>query len=403
MLRYMGANTTSGVVQPGASPLEALPRADGAVARDIVVIGASAGGVEVLKSLVSALPADYSGAVFVVLHIPPTVASVLTTILRRASRLRCVTATDGAPIESGTIYVAPPNFHLLLEPGRVCMSPGPRENGHRPAIDPLFRSAAAVYGPRVAGVVLTGNLDDGTRGLLAITQRGGVAVVQDPADADFAGMPQSAIANVPVDHVLPAADIGALLATMAPDDPQPFTAPRSEVLPVLPNNGTTPDGARPNGQRSDGTTAETPPLSVIDSPVERAADIATGIGVVDGGARINESLGGTLSAFTCPECHGALWELRDGVLVRYRCRVGHAYTDQGLVDNKARGVEDALWTALTALEESAAIAARVAERAHAQGRMQTAETFRARAEFLEQRGTVLRDVLNGMPGHVDAI
>ncbi len=421
----MGANTTSSVASPGASPQPVSSHADGAASHDVVVIGASAGGVEVLKSVIASLPADYPGAIFVVLHIPPSVPSVLPTILRRASRLRCVTAVDGAPVEGGTVYVAPPNAHLLLEPGRVCVSPGPRENGHRPAVDPLFRSAAVAYGPRVVGVVLTGNLDDGTRGLLAITQRGGVAVVQDPTEADFPGMPQSAIANTPVHHVLRAADIGVLLATLAPPGGSPpFVPPHPQVLPMTsdnesPSNGTpldhsTANGANANGAAalppSDGATPPTTPAPAAvappprrDRPVERVADIATGIGIVDGGARINESLGGTLSAFTCPECHGALWELRDGVLVRYRCRVGHAYTDQGLVDNKARAVEDALWTALTALEESAALAARVCERARAQGRTQTAETFRERAEFLEQRGTVLREVLNEMPGHVDAV
>ena len=457
----MGANTTSGVEDEIASPRDAElePAAPAPpTTHDIVVIGASAGGVDALRAVVASLPDDYTGSVFVVLHIPPSVPSVLPSILARSSRLLCVSATDDAPIRPGTVYVAPPNFHMVLEPGRVRLVPGPRENSHRPAIDPLFRSAVAAYGARVAGVVLTGNLDDGTRGLLAITQQGGLAIVQSPEDADFPGMPLSAIANVPVHHVLPAASIGALLATVAPrlpsasaapnratpispsmsDDPTPRVASTSPLEPELlavppaangvpvnavpvnavpvnavpvnavpvnavPVNAVPVPGASANGGPANGGgTAGLAPRPV-ERFIERAADLQTGIGIVDGGARINESLGGTVSAFTCPECHGALWELRDGVLLRYRCRVGHSYTDQGLVDNKARAVEDALWTALTALEESAAIAARVAQRAIEQGRPRSATTFRERAEYLEQRGALLRDVLNDLPGHVDGI
>ncbi|HEY0779341.1 MAG TPA: chemotaxis protein CheB [Gemmatirosa sp.] len=390
------------------------------------MIGASAGGVDALKTIVAALPADYPGAVFVVLHIPPSVPSVLASILGRASRLPCVNATDGAPVRPGTVYVAPPNRHLLLEPGCMRLVPGPRENGHRPAVDPLFRSASAAYGSRVIGVVLTGNLDDGTRGLLAITEQGGLAVVQHPDEANFPGMPLSAIASVPVDYVLPTADIAPLLAAAAhplaaehptpmPDDParrEPEPAlpiATDGASPAPPPNGVAPNGTVPNSVAANGTAPGTtvpngtaPNSGPIERALERVADLETGVGIVDGGARVNKSLGGTVSEFTCPECHGALWELRDGILVRYRCRVGHSFTDQGLVDNKARSVEDALWTALTALEESAAIAARVAERAAENGRPRSAETFRSRAEYLEQRGAVLRELLNELPGHVDA-
>ncbi|GJG85800.1 chemotaxis protein CheB [Gemmatimonadetes bacterium T265] len=386
------------------------------VRRDIVVIGASAGGVEALKVVLGTLPPDYNGTVCVVLHIPPSVPSVLAHILGRSTRLVCVSAYDGAPVRPGVVYVAPPDHHLLLEDDRVRLLRGPRENGHRPAIDPLFRSAAAAYGPRVVGVVLTGNLDDGTRGLFAIKHRGGLAVVQDPEDALYPSMPRNAIENVDVDWVLPAPEVGPLLAALATDTPWPArSAPPADALALdavtevaavdpdehqLAENGTTAAaaGAGPNG----GAARAAPAELCDDTPLHHAADLATGIGHVDGGARINERLGGTVSGYTCPECHGSLWELEEGKLVRYRCRVGHSYTEPGLVDHKAHSVEDAIWTALTALEESAAIAARVADRSGRQGRSQSATYFRARAAHLERRGAVLRDLLAELPGHVDA-
>ncbi len=392
--------------------------------RDIVVIGASAGGVEALRSVLGALPPDYDGTVFVVLHIPPTVPSVLADILGRSTRLVCVSAYDGAPVRPGVVYVAPPDWHLLLDDGRVRLVRGPRENGHRPAVDPLFRSAAEAYGPRVAGVILTGNLDDGTRGLFAIKDRGGLAVVQAPRDALYPGMPKSAVDHVAVDHVLPAAEIGPLLAAAAkgvaptpraraqlpaaagstdePDALDQIAALELSVESAPRANGGAPsaptsDGGASNGGVRHGVDGDRPD----DGLTMYAADLAMGIGRVNGGALINESLGGVVSGYTCPECRGSLWELKEGTLVRYRCRVGHSYTEPGLVDNKARAVEDALWTALTALEESAAIAMRVAERATQQGREHNAATFRHRAEHLERRGAVLRDLLAVLPGHVD--
>lgn len=420
------------LIPPGdehAADVESSAEAASPVARDIVVIGASAGGVEALKAVLGALPPDYDGTVCVVLHIPPSVPSVLAHILGRSTRLVCVSAYDGAPVRPGVVYVAPPDWHLLLENGRVRLLRGPRENGHRPAVDPLFRSAAEAYGPRVVGVVLTGNLDDGTRGLFAIKHRGGLAVVQEPEDAMYPSMPKSALEHVAVDHVLPAVQIGSLLAAAAtgarfdaarapagaavagpngagadaPDALGQIAAlelgddpPRAHLNGARPG---APDGAPDGTSNGDGRAPD-------DTPLTRAADLATGIGRVNGGQRINESLGGKLSGYTCPDCKGALWEIKEGgkagELVRYRCRVGHSFTEPGLVDTKASAVEDALWAALTALEESAAIAMRVAERATRQGREQNAVTFRLRAEHLEQRGAVLRNLLSELPGHVDA-
>src|SRR5215212_968855 len=180
-------------------------------ARDIIVVGASAGGVEALTRLVKALPADLPASLFVVLHLPPDAHSALPTILNRRGQLWAVHPRDGETIEPGRIYVAPPDRHLVLHQGVARVVRGPRENGHRPAVDPLFRSAAAAYGPRVIGIVLSGTLDDGTAGLLAIKARGGVAVVQDPADALSPGMPENALENVPVDYQLAVDKMGLLL------------------------------------------------------------------------------------------------------------------------------------------------------------------------------------------------
>src|SRR5437588_11068380 len=182
---------------------------------DIIVVGASAGGVEALVTLARSLQRNLQAAVFVVLHIPAQSPSLLPEILGRAGPLKAVQATDDMQIEQGHIYVAPPDHHMLMELGKVRVVRGPKENRHRPAVDPLFRSAALAYGPRVIGVILTGALDDGTAGLLAVKRRGGIAVVQDPSEAMYPSMPSSALAHVEVDHVLSLADIGPLLGRLA--------------------------------------------------------------------------------------------------------------------------------------------------------------------------------------------
>jgi two-component system chemotaxis response regulator CheB len=198
-------------VAPGAAELDRRADARQAVQRDLIVVGASAGGVQALQALVAQLPRDLPASVVVVLHLMADGASVLDDILDRAGPLPAAQAHDGERLERGRIYVAPPDFHLLLRGSSLHLSAGPRENGHRPAIDPLFRGAARAYGPRVIGVVLTGTLDDGTDGLRLIKERGGATVVQDPDDAAFADMPRSAIRHVDPDRVVPLAEMGAVL------------------------------------------------------------------------------------------------------------------------------------------------------------------------------------------------
>jgi len=178
----------------------------------VVVVGASAGGVEALKQLVCGLPAGYGAAVLIVLHVPPAGTSVLPQILERAGRLPAAHGRDGEPLERGRIYVAPPDLHLTVEADAIRVVDGPKENGVRPAIDPLFRTAARAYGERVAGVILSGSLADGTAGLAAVKEAGGLTVVQDPSEASYAAMPSSAIDLVGPEHVLPVAAIASLLA-----------------------------------------------------------------------------------------------------------------------------------------------------------------------------------------------
>jgi two-component system, chemotaxis family, protein-glutamate methylesterase/glutaminase len=267
---------------------------------DIVVVGASAGGVEALAALARSLPADLPAAVFVVLHVPSTGSSALPDILSRHGPLPAAHVKDGEPIENGRIYVAPPDHHVLLRTGHVHLSRGPRENGHRPAVDPLFRSAAHQYASRVIGVVLSGALDDGTAGLTAVKSRGGLAVVQEPGDALYPGMPDSALEHVRVDHVVPTADMGALLAriTAEPSPEAPGSAPDHMEVEV-----------QVEGFSLEAMEGERP---------------------------------GRPSGFSCPDCNGVLWEIQDGQLQRFRCRVGHAWSPESLLTQQSEALEAAL-------------------------------------------------------------
>jgi two-component system, chemotaxis family, protein-glutamate methylesterase/glutaminase len=203
-----------------------VPQGQANRGRDVVVVGASAGGVEALSQMVAPLPADLEAAVFVVLHLAPSGTSVLPSILTRRGNLPAVHAVDGASIEHGRIYVAPPDHHLLLEAETIRVVRGPRENGYRPAIDPLFRTAARTFGGRVIGVILSGVLDDGTIGLGTVKEHGGRTLVQDPADALYDGMPQSAIELVSPDTVLPAPELAAAIIEYT----------REQAPPVAPVN-----------------------------------------------------------------------------------------------------------------------------------------------------------------------
>lgn len=320
---------------------------------NIIVVGASAGGLEALTQLVAGLPLDLPATVFVVLHFPSHGTSTLPKILSRSGVLPATHPEDGEAIQTGRIYVAPPDYHLLIKRGHVRIVRGPRENSHRPAIDPLFRTAARAYGPQVVGVVLSGVLDDGTAGLSAIKIQGGVAVVQDPDDALYPGMPESAIANVKVDHILPSSDLVPLLVNLAS---KPVTA---------------------KGVNS------------VSNDMASEADIAE----LDLAALQRHERPGTPSGFACPECGGALWELSNGDLIRFRCRVGHAMSAESLLAEQSEAMEAALWSALRALEESAALAHRLAERAYRRNHPAVAERFEAREQDAAQSAILIRQAI----------
>jgi len=319
---------------------------------DIIVVGASAGGVEALITLVRSLPADLPAALFVVLHIPAQNPSALPAILNRSGPLPAVHATDRQEIVPGHIYVAPPDHHLLVEQGYVRVGRGPKENMHRPAIDPLFRSAAHTYGSRVIGVVLSGMLDDGTSGLKAIKERGGLAVVQDPNDATYASMPRSAIQNVAVDFVGPSSDMPLLLERLAHDSV------------------------------GEGVGA-----------VNDHIDIEVAIAEHDlSDSHLLDQIG-AVSHYACPDCHGTLWQIDDGHLVRFRCRVGHAYTAESMVTVHSESVENALYAALRALEESASLSRHLARNAQQQGLVSSVTRLEAKAHETEGQATLVRSLL----------
>lgn len=313
------------------------------------MLGASAGGVQALSQVVAGLPHDLPAAVFVVLHVAPHGTSAMPAILSRASSLEATHPRDGERIRPGRIYVAPPDRHLVLEPGRVRLSRGPTENSHRPAVDVLFRTASQAYGRRVVGVVLTGNLDDGTAGLAMIKKHKGIAVVQDPSEADYPGMPRSAVANVAVDHVLSLSSIAPLLVRLAHE-------PIVEEDPP-PHGKETPDMKE---QVERGKTDEDP---------------------------------GVPSGFTCPECHGALWEKHDQDLVHFRCRTGHAFSPESLLAQQTAVLEDTLWAAVRALQENAALARRMEGWMRKGGMAKSEDRYSRHAEDAEKHAEVLRKIL----------
>lgn len=321
--------------------------------RDIIVIGASAGGIEALRRLAGGLPAELPAAVFVVIHSGAASPGILPQIMDRAGPLRCLRVSDGEPFERGRIYVAPPDRHMLLEQDRVLLRNGPRENRTRPAIDPLFRSAAVHFGGRVVGVVLTGFLNDGTAGLRAVKRCGGLAVVQDPADAVAADMPRSALRHVAVDHCLPLDGIAALLARLA---------------------------AEPAGE-----SPEVPEF------IRREAEIAK---QEQRSMQIESELGPP-SVFTCPDCHGALWEIRDGDLIRFRCHIGHSFTSRVLLEAASDELEQALSSALRSHKERTELLRRMAEDVEAAGHANLAGRYRQRAAELEDEAAAIQRVLSG--------
>lgn len=296
--------------------------------RDIVVIGGSAGSIGPLKETLGSLPRNFPASVLVVIHVADDFPSFLDTSLARWSSLPTSHPEDNEPIRRGRVYIARSNLHLTVEDSVVRVRRGPRENRHRPAIDPLFRTAARTYGSRVIGIVLSGQDDDGSAGLYAVKQRGGIAIVQDPSDAEFDVMPRRAMEYATPHYILRTQDIASnLIQLVNPDQDETVMSTRN------------PNEETPN--RRQGTGKDVPDANRTTAYSDQGE--------------------GLPSVFACPECSGVLWELKDRNLTRFRCRVGHSYGVQSLARELSQASETALWAAMRALEEKAAMQRRIAD------------------------------------------
>ena len=267
-----------------------------------------------MKQLIAGLPSDLNAAIFIVWHMPPEVRGVLPQVLNRQNTIPAVHAADKEPIVNNRIYVAPPDRHLILEKGFVRVTRGPKENRFRPAVDPLFRSAAYIYGAKVIGIVLSGALDDGTAGLWTIKSRGGTAIVQDPNDAEVPSMPENALAAVEVDYCLPVSEMASLLVRLTKEG-----AAKEKNLTMEENKK---------------TKLEVRIAAQDNVPDEEVLQL------------------GQFTPYACPECHGVLSAIKDGGITRYRCHTGHAYSADSLLTSITEDIEETLWNAIRGLEES---------------------------------------------------
>jgi two-component system chemotaxis response regulator CheB len=318
--------------------------------KDIVVIGASAGGLEALRSIVSRLPGNFSATILAVLHTSPNSPGVLAAILDRSGPLPAICVTGTEIIRSGRIYVPAPDHHLVLQGAVAKATRGPRENRFRPAVDPLFRSAAQSYGPRVIGVILTGGLDDGTSGLAAVKKLGGTAIVQDPKDALYPSMPLNALKHVSVDYRVAVSEIPPLLVRLTTEKE------KERGVPDVPDN------------------------------IRIEVDIADEDNALEAGIMKL----GQPSTYACPECHGVLLRIKgDGEKQpRFRCHTGHAYSIKSLLAEMQEKTEDSLWNAIRAIEEHVLLLRHLAE--HADSASDTAEELRQRADQAQQHAELVR-------------
>jgi two-component system, chemotaxis family, protein-glutamate methylesterase/glutaminase len=319
----------------------------------IIVIGASAGGISALSALVKDLPAEIAAAIYVVLHIPPHSPSHLHDILGRCTKLPVSAARDGDPIVAGEIVVAPADRHLMIERNNVRVTRGPKESRVRPAIDVLFRSAAASHGSRVIGVVLTGMLDDGTAGLWAIKDRGGVALIQSPETAEFSSMPESARRHVDVDGALP------------------IEAMATELVRRV-DNGV-----------SNEPSSKVPGRMRVENLIARE-----GNGLEAGVMQIGE-----VSKYTCPECHGVLVKIEEGTIVRFRCHTGHAYSVRSLLEEVNEAIDTGLWATLRAIEERIMLLKQMQELATRSGALNAAAAAGEQADAASERVETLRKLV----------
>jgi two-component system chemotaxis response regulator CheB len=323
--------------------------------RNIIVIGASAGGFEALKKLVAGLPKDLQASLFIVWHMSPDIRGVLPQVLNRQETLHASHAYDGEQILPSRIYVAPPDRHLLIEQNRVRVTRGPKENRFRPAVDPLFRSAAYAYGSRVIGVVLSGALDDGTAGLWTIKHRGGIAIVQNPLDAEVPSMPENAMREVEIDYSVSIAEMADLLVRLSKEE----VAESSEV----------------NMQDDEKTKIE------IKIAAEESA-FESGVMKL-----------GELTPYTCPDCHGVLSTLKDGKLLRFRCHTGHAFSADSLLSTVTENIEESLYSAIRGVEESIMLLNHLGDHFAEINQTKLAAIYFKKAQEAEQRAQLVRQAV----------
>ena len=321
--------------------------------RDIIVIGASAGGITALKEFVSPLPADFEGAIFIVMHVASYSESMLPYILTNAGPLEAVHPRDGDEIEWGKIYIAPSDHHLLLDKNKIMVKKGPKENKFRPSIDALFRSAAYHYKQRVIGVILSGYLDDGVSGLWTVKQMGGITIIQNPEDAEQPQLPLNAMEQVDADYVLSAIDMGPIIGGLVKRPAREKYKLSKDEMELL-------------------------KLEIIIATRDNAFEM----GIMDRGV---------LTPYTCPECSGALVRLVEGNMLRFRCHTGHAYTASSLLAEVTEAIEGFLWKSMRGLEEMNMLLDRIADQYDKIKNKKAAAVFRAKAEEGAKRARVIHD------------
>jgi two-component system, chemotaxis family, protein-glutamate methylesterase/glutaminase len=316
----------------------------------VIVIGASAGGFEAFKKIIADLPADFETPIFIVWHMSPDVRGVLPAVLNRLNTIHAAHAEDSENIEANRIYIAPPDHHLLLEDGQVRVTHGPKENRFRPAVDPLFRSAAYTYGTGVIGIVLSGSLDDGTAGLWTIKHYGGTAIAQDPEEAEFPSMPESAIREVNTDYVVPIAEIAPLLVKLSKED-----------------------------------------ISTKQRPADdEKAQMEIAIAREEGSLEKSVFKLGEYSAYACPECHGVLTKIMDGNVTRFRCHTGHAYSTDTLLAAISEKIEDSLYNAIRGFDESILLLNHIGDHLAEINQPKLAATYFKKAKDAGQRVEIIR-------------
>lgn len=330
---------------PGSAPVQLPIRP----VKDVVVIGSSAGGVEAVCALLGGLPEDIPAAIFVVQQTPGHSPSVLAKMLNQRSKLPVAIPQEGENILPGRVYLAPPNQHLIVKRGTICLGNGPKENRARPAIDVLFRTAAHAYGTTVIGVVLSGVLNDGTAGLMSIKTHGGTSIVQEPTEAVFDGMPRSALSFTQVDHVLRAAEIGPLLGKIVAESIGRESG--KESLPEYTDQGDVGEVGGPGIKN----VAPYPP-----------------------------------STLTCPACGGAVWQIQEQSLTLFKCHTGHSYTAELMLEEQSEAVDAAAWSLLRSIAENIELRKQLAQWSRNTGRIEEAEFHENQAKDAEKQAQAFR-------------